>query len=241
MNLKELIRKENFNPGLIGLIFNPFYTARKNLYKHINELGKNISGKTIDIGCGTKPYRNLFNSSVYHGLEYNTGINEDKKEADFYYDGSKFPFKDEEYDSAVCNQVLEHVFTPDDFLKEINRILITGGKLLLTVPFVWDEHEQPFDFGRYSSFGLSHLLKANGFEIIEHRKSVSGISAIFQLAAGYLYKISKNTFLLKQIVQILLIFPINLIGSIFSGILPDNDDLYLDNVVLVKKIKPLNV
>ena len=34
-----------------------------------------------------------------------------------------------------------------------------NGKCLFIVPFVWDEHEAPYDFARYSSFGLIHLLK----------------------------------------------------------------------------------
>ena len=59
----------------------------------------------------------------------------------------------------LCNQVLEHVFNPDEFLLKINRVLKNDGKLLLTVPFVWDEHEQPFDYARYSSFGLKALIE----------------------------------------------------------------------------------
>lgn len=60
--------------------------------------------------------------------------------------------------------------------------------LLITVPFVWDEHEQPHDFARYTSFGLRHLLEKSGFEIIEHRKSVCDIRVVFQLLNGYIYK-----------------------------------------------------
>ena len=58
----------------------------------------------------------------------------------------------------MCNQVLEHVFNPDDFVREIARVLKPGGALLLTVPFVWNEHEQPYDYARYSSFGLRAFL-----------------------------------------------------------------------------------
>ena len=36
-----------------------------------------------------------------------------------------------------------------------------------------------------------------------------------------------------------LILPINLIGLILSKILPKNNDMYLDNIILVKKIKEL--
>jgi SAM-dependent methyltransferase len=70
--------------------------------------------------------------------------------------------------------VLEHVFNPDDFLNEVNRVLKPSGKLLLTVPFVWDEHEQPYDYARYSSFGLRSLLEKHGFSIVKHEKVGGG-------------------------------------------------------------------
>ena len=37
----------------------------------------------------------------------------------------------------------------------------------------------------------------------------------------------------------LLIFPINVIGLILSKILPKNDDMYLENIILAKKVKDL--
>ena len=46
-----------------------------------------------------------------------------KNSADFTYDGKNFPFEDETFDSAVCSEVLEHVFEPNQFLKEVNRVL----------------------------------------------------------------------------------------------------------------------
>jgi len=90
----------------------------------------------------------------------------------------------------LCNQVLEHVFNPDAFLSEIYRVLKRDGKLLLTVPFVWDEHEQPSDYARYSSFGLKALLEKNGFRIIQHERIGADASILFQLINAYLYTVS---------------------------------------------------
>ena len=53
--------------------------------------------------------------------------------------------------------------------------------LLLSCPFVWDEHEQPYDYARYSSFGIRHILEQNGFEILELRKSINDFSIFPQL------------------------------------------------------------
>ena len=238
-SLKTVIRKEQFEPGIIGLVINPFYIARKALLESIKELGNNISGKTLDVGCGTKPYEKYFISSEYIGLEIETTVHREVSKADFFYDGTKFPFNNNEFDSIVTNQVFEHVFNPDSFLNEINRVLKKNGILLLTVPFVWDEHEQPYDFARYSSFGIKSVLEKNGFEIIDQRKTVTNFGVIIQLINGYIYKMTVRNSLIRQIVTVLVMFPLNVFGIILSKILPSNKDLYLDNIILAKKVNDL--
>ena len=238
-SLKTVIRKEQFEPGIIGLVINPFYIARKALLGSIKELGDNISGKTLDVGCGTKPYEKYFKSSEYIGLEIETTVHREVSKADFFYDGTKFPFNNNEFDSIVTNQVFEHVFNADSFLNEINRVLKKNGILLLTVPFVWDEHEQPYDFARYSSFGIKSVLEKNGFEIIAHRKTVTNFGVIIQLINGYIYKMTVRNSLIRQIVTVLVMFPLSILGIILSKILPSNKDLYLDNIILAKKVNDL--
>jgi len=110
--------------------------------------------------------------------------------ADCYYDGITFPFKDESFDSLVANEVFEHVNDPDHFLDEAYRVLATGGSVFMTIPFVWDEHEQPNDFFRYTSFGIRHMLETHHFEVLVQRKSVNDIRVIFQLINAYIYKIT---------------------------------------------------
>ncbi|RME57501.1 class I SAM-dependent methyltransferase, partial [Candidatus Parcubacteria bacterium] len=153
------------------MFINPFYFARKGLAGHIADLADRVTGKTLDVGCGSKPYESLYASSEYIGLEYDTPENRASKEADFFYDGETFPFESASFDSVVANEVFEHVFNPDRFLDEVHRVLKSGGRLLMTMPFVWDEHEQPHDFARYSSFGIRYLLEKHGFEIVDQRKS----------------------------------------------------------------------
>lgn len=234
--MRSIFQKEQFSPGFLGLLVNPFYFARKGLYENISILSNHIKGDTLDVGCGQKPYEKLFNSSRYIGLELDTIENRKNKRADYFYDGTTFPFQDSEFDSVIANEVFEHVFSPSDFLSEIYRVLKPGGILLITVPFVWDEHEQPHDFARYTSFGLQHLLEKSGFEIIEHRKSVSDIRVVFQLLNGYIYKktVTKNGYI-NMFIAFFLMSPFNIMGELLSKVLPKNEDLYLDNVMLLKK------
>jgi SAM-dependent methyltransferase len=68
-------------------------------------------------------------------------VNRENGIADDLYDVERFPYQGLSFDSVLFNQVLEHVFNPNEFLTEINRILRSGAQLLLTVPFAWDWHE----------------------------------------------------------------------------------------------------
>jgi SAM-dependent methyltransferase len=235
--LKQLKNKNDFNPGWLGIIINPFFFARLGLHKAIYKLAPQLKGKLLDVGCGHKPYKQLFKVDKYIGMDIEqSGHTHENEDIDIFYDGRTFPFEDNSIDSVLCNQVLEHVFNPSEFLSEINRVLKKDGHFLLSVPFAWDEHEQPFDYARYSSFGLVHLLKIHGFEIVEHIKSTPDIRAILQLLNMFIFKKigGKNKYQ-RLVVTIIFLFPINLLGTLLSIFPVKNQDLYLDNVILAKK------
>lgn len=235
-HLKAIYHRQNFYPGLPGVFVNPFYIARASLCSAMTELAPRLSGKLLDVGCGTKPYLSLFTVDTYVGLDIDSESTRRRGIADKLYDGGKFPFSDSEFDSLLCNQVLEHVFNPDEFLGEINRVLKPGGKLLLTMPFAWDEHEQPFDYARYSSFGLRFLLEKRGFKILQHKKLAADASIIFQLINAYLYKITQRLPMpVKFVFTATVIAIFNVLGILASKLLPDNPDLFLDHVVLAEK------
>lgn len=240
--LRKRIKKEQFDPGWLALFVNPFYFARKGLYKNIAPLAASIAGRTLDVGCGTKPYAALCQSSEYIGLELDTPDNRRTKKADVFYNGRRLPFPDASFDSVMVNQVFEHVFEPYQFLTEINRVLRKEGMLLMTVPFLWDEHEQPRDFGRYTSFGIASLLERHGFEIVRHTKSVNDFGAIVQLLNEYLYKkFAGSNPAVNVLLTMIFIAPLNILGAFGSLIFPKNDDMYLDNVLLAKKIHNADV
>lgn len=199
---------------LFNSILSPFWITRRELDKNIKELSKGLTGRVLDIGAGSQPYRKYFKD--YSSLEIHG------KDADYTYK-DKFPFFDNVFDSAICTQVLEHVFDPEEFLREIKRCV--KGKVLFTVPFMWDEHEQPYDYARYSSYGLKHLLNKAGFRIIEERKTVQDFSIMFQIFLMILYKKHKRpTFIIA--------LPVNLLSQLFKWI--KIKDFYLDNIVVVE-------
>ena len=234
--LREIHQRQPFFPGWLGLFVNPFYFARAGLLGAMTEYAPLLSGRLLDVGCGSMPYQALFAVDAYIGLDIDSEASRRRGMADYHYDGHSFPFADASFDAILCNQVLEHVFNPDRFLSEIARVLRPGGKLLLTVPFVWDEHEQPYDYARYSSFGLYALLNKQGLKILHHQKLGADASILFQLANAYLFKIAQG---LPSAIKRLLIAPamaaINVIGLLARRLLPKNPDLFLDHVILAEK------
>jgi SAM-dependent methyltransferase len=228
--------RQQFEPGWAGLLVNPFFLARRGLWQELRVLFKDLTGEVLDVGCGRKPYRAHLPATRYVGLDIDSAATRALGMADVVYDGKTLPFPGASFDGVLCSQVFEHVFTPEEFLREICRVLRPGGRLLLTVPFVWDEHEQPQDFGRYTSFGVRALLERNGFEIVALRKSVTGGLAVAQLASGLIFKVTLTRYrLLNLLAQIALIAPVNLLGAAVAGLFRGSTDLYLDNVVLAHK------
>lgn len=226
----------DFLPNFRYIFTNPFFITRRYLYLHIRKFSEYISGgRLLDVGCGTKPYESFFKVNAYIGLDYHKeGANANPK-ADAFYDGGRFPFKKAEFDFALATEVLEHVFQPDFFISEIHRVLKPGGLCIITVPFLWDEHEQPYDYARYTSFGLRALVQKHGFEIVEQQKTGNFISALGQLFCTYLYYYFSRNKLLYRVALPLVFAPLQIFILLLAKILPRNQGLYLDNIILIRK------
>ena len=187
-SLKSRIKKEQFQPTLFGLIINPVYIVHSGLFKYINKFAPQMKGSVLDFGCGSKPYENLFiNSDEYIGCDIEvSGHDHHDSNIDYLFDGKKLPFANDRFDSVVSFEVLEHVFNLPEILQEINRVTKTSGTFLISVPFAWHEHEAPYDFGRYTSFGMTHILREHGFQVIEYNKTTTHFLTICQLFVSYL-------------------------------------------------------
>jgi SAM-dependent methyltransferase len=236
-SLRRFVQAQQYDPSWAGPFLNPFHLARLSLRRAIAAHADLIAGPILDVGCGSKPYRDLFATDTYVGLDIDTPGTRAQGLADVFYAGERFPFEDKHFRGVLCNQVLEHVFRPEAFLSEIHRVLDSGGRMLLTVPFVWDEHEQPLDFARYSSFGLAALLQRNGFRVVEHRKLMADSSVLFQLANAYLYKVTRSrSRIINLMVTAVLMAPVSILGQALGKLLPANPDLFLDQLVIAEKL-----
>lgn len=237
--MESFLKRQSFQPGFASLFINPFYLIRRRLFVHIRRLAPALKGKLLDFGCGRKPYENLFTVSEYIGVDMETtGHNHSNSKVDVYYDGRHLPFPDATFDSLFCSEVLEHIFNPHEILPEVNRVLKPGAMALFTIPFCWNEHEVPFDYARYTSFGIKDLLNKHGFEVLELKKSGTFTQAVFQLWALYFFELFRRWGRTGYAISLLFIIPINLAGAVFPRIFPKNHSLYFNNIVLARKTGP---
>lgn len=232
----QYFRKNDYNPDL----FHPYYIIRKNLFKKVSEYSSYMKGDLLDFGCGSKPYKSLFKVDCYTGLDFeNEGHSHDFEEIDVIYNGKEIPFPDRRFDSVLSTEVFEHIFNLPEVLKEINRVMKPGAHLIITCPFVWNEHEVPYDYARYTLFAIKDMTEKCGFEIVHQQKSGNFILALSQLWVLYFYqnfygKI-RRFFLTRWLFTFFFIFLPNICGSFFNMLLPKNDTLYLNNVVVLRK------
>ncbi len=124
-------------------------------------------GKLYDLGCGTKPYYDFIApcAAQYIGVDWGNTLH--TQTMDVVADLNKpLPIPSEDADSIVCFQTLEHLCEPQQLLNEAYRILKPNGSILLTVPFFWSLHEEPYDYFRYTKYGLQYMFEKAGFKDI---------------------------------------------------------------------------
>ena len=74
------------------------------------------------------------------------------------------PFADNSFDVVVTTKyIMEHVSEPSDVVKEIHRILKPGGETFIVAAHVRRQHQAPYDFFRFTEYGLAHLVTKAGF------------------------------------------------------------------------------
>jgi SAM-dependent methyltransferase len=157
---------------------NPYWIELRELHEAAKLLATHANGRLLDVGCGERPYDDLFLPRVtrYIGLEYPPVADNLNPEiwgklhtirhiVDVFGDGMKMPFADAQFDSVLALEMLEHVSHSDACVGEIARVLRPGGVFLLTVPFVAPLHQWPFDYLRYTSKGIEALLERHGLKI----------------------------------------------------------------------------
>lgn len=137
-------------------------------YRFLSRFIPNYRGQLYDLGCGEAPYRAWLSRYVdrYIGVDWGACIH--GSNADLLADlNQPLPIEDAVADTVLSLSVMEHLRDPQQFLSEAYRILKPGGTMVLQVPFMWSVHEAPYDYYRYTRFGLDYMFHKAGFRAID--------------------------------------------------------------------------
>lgn len=141
------------------LHYKPFH---EDLVSSLEEYAK---GKLLDIGCGNKPYYEVVAPLIddYTGCDI---IQSSDHRVDILCPANNIPLPDGTFDTVISTQTIEHVEDHQGLLNEAFRLLKPGGHLILSGPMYWPLHEEPYDFFRFTKYGLTYLLQNSGFHVM---------------------------------------------------------------------------
>src|SRR5262245_52187618 len=93
-------------------------------------------------------------------------------------------YKTDEFNVLVTTKViLEHISEPEHIIKEFFRVLKPGGLAFVVAPLVRRQHQKPYDYFRFTEFGLEYLFRKAGFTEIRLTPTNGGIYTL----ASYAY------------------------------------------------------
>ena len=175
MSLSKLHTNRQWHNWLVYQNADSFLEQYSDLYR----------GVLYDLGCGESPYRNFFlqHADKYIGVDWSGSFHEIT--ADIVADLNKvLPIESEVADTIISLSVMEHLSEPQVMLNEAYRILKPEGHIILQVPWQWHIHEAPYDFFRFTPYGLKNLFDKAGFQDIVV-KPQSGFFSTWILKANY--------------------------------------------------------
>ncbi len=133
----------------------------------------NVDGPVVEIGSkdygSTSSYRDFYRDREYVGVDMEEG-----KGVDVIVDLTlqTEPLPKNHFALAICCSVLEHVRKPWIFADNLSSIVAPGGKLYMSVPWVWRYHAYPDDYFRFSWRGIMELFPEFSWEQICYSTNV---------------------------------------------------------------------
>lgn len=164
-------------------------------------LPKYCIGKVVDVGSGRAKYRDYIRkyAESYITVDnmssgYQFGPSDIKP--DVISDILKMPFENNSFDTVICTEVLEHVEDPFALMKEISRILETGGQAIISSGWISAYHREPKDYWRFSHDAYQLLCDKNGLELLEIQRQGGIFTTLLYLVRR---NIDLNTKFLKKV------------------------------------------
>ena len=135
--------------------------------------------RILDAGAGERKYElyckhlNYVSQDFarYDGIGDGVGLQTgawDQSKLDIVSDITNIPEPDDSFDAVICIEVLEHLPEPVEALRELARLLVPGGDLVITAPFCSLTHYAPYFYQTgYSRYFYDYWLSKLGFSIVD--------------------------------------------------------------------------
>lgn len=143
-------------------------------------------GLILDLGGNRKSKRGLFDIDCYDGTVIYANISASKS-PDTVTDAESLPFAPATFETVICSELLEHVYRPQNVLKEVFRTLKPGGTLLVCVPFMVGVHGDPYDYGRYTDSYWRRALDDIGYSNVEIMAQGAFFSVAYDMLRALVY------------------------------------------------------
>jgi len=143
----------------------PFEAAIQDFVRDVARTTK-PGAAVLDAGAGECRFKPLFQHSRYFGVDFAQGDPQwDYSKVDVIARLEELPFADTTFDRVLSIVVLEHTPEPAQVIDEFRRVLKHAGTVHVVVPHMWEEHQKPHDFFRYTSSGIRYLMENAGLRV----------------------------------------------------------------------------
>ena len=126
----------------------------------------------LDAGCGEQPFRSTLEAAglTYHSLDVQQNAAHSVEFIGALDAGLPAAIPRGAFSLVLCTEVLEHVARWDRAFENFSALLQSGGRIIITTPFVYPLHEEPHDFWRPTPYAVQNAAAANGFTVIEQHR-----------------------------------------------------------------------
>lgn len=157
-------------------------TCRRKLIDAFLIDAQRYCGKTVlDIGGKKVCKRGNFRPPEEQGRSWLYLNIDSDSNPDFLARAESIPLIDGSIDTFLMCEVLEHLEDPDRCLAEASRVLRSGGYGIITMPFLYPIHADPYDFQRWTDTRLTKVLSKNGLDLVELKPMGGPLAVIFDL------------------------------------------------------------
>jgi len=199
------------------------------------------AGSVLDVGCGEQPFRPLVEAShrPYVGMDV---VQNASRTVSVFSDLEHVEASSTEYPLVLCTEVLEHVVDIDLSFRGLRRLTMTGGLVMITVPFLFPVHMEPYDFRRLTEYGVARLAADHRFSVVSSERLGTATDALATLLADISVLPAAPTLRSRAKTRVLRAAKAWLVARLDRASLADhvaiNSNSYLSNGIVLRAIAP---